>query len=452
MSRGAYPKHLLPLIGDKTLLQQTVERLMPFSGGPALIVTNADHAFLVSRQLDEIGVGVGDCKLIVEPVARGTAPAAALAVLDVAAETPDGIILIAPSDHLILRIEEFEQAVAAAARLAEAGHISTIGVTATAPESGYGYIMRGDALGEDGYKVDRFVEKPGRVQAEALIATGRVDWNSGIFVARASTLLDEMALHAPNILAAVRASMEAAQRTEAAILPEIECFRACPGNSIDYAVMEKTERAAVVPGDLGWSDLGSWSALWQVSEDQDGNGNVLIGDVAAVDTTNCYVRASGNLVAAVGVENLVIVATDDAVVVAARDRSEDIKSVVDQLRIMGRREVLTNRTEQHPWGTATLLEDRAGTRIRRLSLQPGNQLTEILDGPRLFNWMVLGGTGEVRTASGFADLRGQRHSLVELGGAREITNTGVMTLEILEVEFSIESDEIPIPEKEIASL
>lgn len=403
---------------------------MPLSGGPAVIVTNADHAFLVSRQLDEIGVGVGDCRLIVEPVARGTAPAAALAVLDVAAETPDAVVLIAPSDHLILKIEAFEQSVAAAARLAQQGHISTIGVTATAPETGYGYIMRGERLGDDGYKVESFVEKPAKARAETLIASGRVDWNSGIFVAQASTLLSEMERHAPEMLTAARAAMSAARHTESAILPDLDSFEGCPANSIDYAVMEKTERAAVVPGDLGWSDLGSWSALWQVSEDQDENGNVLIGDVAAIDTANCYVRSSGNLVATVGVENLVIVATDDAVVVAARDRSEDIKSVVDQLRDWGRREVTAGRTVQHPWGTATFLEDSAGTRIRRLSLRPGAQLTEILDGPRRIIWTVLGGAGEVQHGDQRTDLL---NSLVATCDHRQTIVISNKT----EVEFSL---------------
>lgn len=434
LSRGAYPKHLLPLIGDKTLLQQTVERLAPFSSGPPVIVTNADHAFLVTRQLEEIGAV--DSRLIIEPVAKGTAPAVALAVIDIADTDPNAIVLIAPSDHLILKADAFAAAVAKAARLAEAGHISTIGVTATAPETGYGYIRRGASLGADGFAVAEFVEKPERPEAEAMIATGLCDWNSGIFVARASVLLEEMALHAPAMLVAARAAMAGARHAERAAYPAIEPLQECPANSFDYAVMEHTARAAVVPADLGWSDLGSWSALWQVSEDQDENGNVLIGDVAAVDATNCYVRAAGNLVAVVGVENLVVVATDDAVVVAARDRSEEIKSVVDRLRDWGRREVTIGTTAQHPWGNATLLEDSAEVRIRRLSIRPGAQYFESFDAPRHTVWTVLSGKGEVRAGAAALSLVPGQEASAEAAGSHTIANLGESTLELVEVALA----------------
>ena len=431
LSRGAYPKHLLPLIGDKTLLQQTVERLAPLASGHPTVVTNADHAFLVNRQLAEIGVG--GSRLIVEPVARGTAPAVALAAIDVARRDPEAIVLIAPSDHLVLKADAFAEAVAKAARLARAGHLSTIGVTATAPETGYGYIRRGGALGSDGFQVDSFVEKPDRARAEALIAAGDCDWNAGIFIASASVLLEEMARHAPAMLGAARAAIEQARESEGTVYPAIEALQDCPANSLDYAVMEHTERAAVVPADLGWSDLGSWSALWQVSDEQDEHGNVFIGDVAAVDTANCYVRASGNLVAVVGVQNLVVVASDDAVVVAARDRSEDIKAVVDRLRASGRSEVRTGTTVQHPWGSATVLEDSEAVRIRRLSIAPGAEMGEVRDRPYRVDWTVLSGQGEARLEGrGIALARGGR-CFAEGAGALAVVNTGAGFLELVEV-------------------
>lgn len=430
LSRGSYPKHLLPLIGDKTLLQQTAQRLVDLQAESLAVVTNAEHAFLVGRQLEEVDIRPD--WLIVEPIARGTAPAVALAALEIADDDPDAILLIAPSDHLILKTEAFATAVASASELAEQGYISTIGVTPTAPETGYGYIQRGNVLSSGGYVVDRFVEKPDRERAVALIEGGRCTWNSGIFIARASVMLDEMANHAPAMLEAVKASMAGATRDGAIVRPAVEALQDCPSDSLDYAVMEVTDRAAVVPGDLGWSDLGSWSALWQVSEDQDEHGNVLIGDVTAVDAHDCYVRADEGLVAVVGVENLVVVATGDAVVVAARDRSEDIKSVVERLKVGGRREASTGPTVPEPWGSYTVLQEGPGTRIRRLTVLPGCQLVESGDILRV-DWTVIAGQGEAEFAGHKVSLQLGVGPAGGTGDRWTITNMGDRDLELVEV-------------------
>ncbi len=430
LSRGSYPKHLLPLIGDKTLLQQTAQRLVDLEADSLAVVTNAEHAFLVGRQLEEVDIQPD--WLIVEPIARGTAPAVALAALEIADDDPDAILLIAPSDHLILKTDAFAAAVANASKLAEQGYISTIGVTPTAPETGYGYIQRGDPVASGGYVVDRFVEKPDRDRAVALIEGGRCTWNSGIFITRASVMLGEMAQHAPVMLDAVKASMAGAKRDGAVVSPAVGALQDCPSDSLDYAVMEATDRAAVVPADLGWSDLGSWSALWQVSEDQDEQGNVLIGDVTAVDTHDCYVRADEGLVAVVGVENLVVVATGDAVVVAARDRSEEIKSVVERLKVGGRREVSTGPTVPEPWGSYTVLQDGPGPRIRRLTVLPGCHLVET-GNPVRVDWTVIAGRGEAEFVDGSVSLQPDAGPAGGTGDRWTITNTGEDDLELVEV-------------------
>lgn len=443
LSRGNYPKHLLPLIGDKTLLQQTAERLVGLNAGPLSVVTNAEHAFLVSRQLGE--VNITPHRLIIEPIARGTAPAIALAALDIAADDPDAVLLIAPSDHLILKTQAFATAVEQASGLAERGFISTIGVTATAPETGYGYIQQGEAVATHGYAVDKFVEKPDKDSATLLIESGRCTWNSGIFISRASTMIEEMEKHAPTMLSAIKSSINEARYEGRSVYPSVDALRDCPSDSIDYAVMEPTDRAAVVPADLGWSDLGSWSALWQVSEDQDENGNVLIGDVTAVDTRNCYVRADGSLVAVVGVENLVVVTTGDAVVVASRERSEDIKSVVDQLKDRGRQEVTAGPTVQGPWGNYTLLQDDPPVRVRRLLLVPGGRFDD--SGPlRRVAWTVVLGEGQAEIADQVVPLKPGDGLSGSSGSRWSLVNTGSVNLELIEVArpISAEHDQVEL--------
>jgi len=439
LSRGSYPKHLLPLIGEKTLLQQTAERVANLDSGPLSVVTNAEHAFLVSRQLEE--VDIAPHRLIIEPIAKGTAPAIALAALETVKDEPDAILLIAPSDHLILKLREFAAAVDRARMLAEDGCISTIGVTATAPETGYGYIQQGEPLRAEGFTVDRFVEKPDKIRAAELIEGGRCTWNSGIFISRASVMLEEMGKHAPAMLDAVRSSLENARRDGRSVYPSIDAMRECPSDSIDYAVMEPTDRAAVVPADLGWSDLGSWSALWQISEDQDESGNVLIGDVTAVDARDCYVRADGSLVAVVGVENLVVVTTGDAVVVASRDRSEDIKSVVDRLKDRGRREVAVGPTVRGPWGEYNLLQDEPPVRIRRLLVVPGGRFEDI--GPaRRVDWTVISGEGIAEFADGPVPLKAGRGPTGGTGKRWVLNNTGSAGLELVEVVRPLTPDTV----------
>jgi mannose-1-phosphate guanylyltransferase/mannose-1-phosphate guanylyltransferase/mannose-6-phosphate isomerase len=334
LSRSARPKQMLPLLDDTSLIQATIRRTSPAHGFAApLLVAGADHLDLIRQQLAAIGVEPG--AIILEPVGRNTAPAIALAACEL---DRDALMLVMPSDHIVRNDTAFRAAVAAAAALAADGWLVTFGVTPEYPETGYGYIEAAGMLAVGVQRVVRFVEKPDRRTAADYVASGRFFWNAGIFLFSAGAYRAALARHAPAIAAAIEAAHQGARRNAETIWPAREAFLAAPSDSIDYAVMEKADRVAVAPVDMGWSDIGAFAALWAQSP-KDTNGNASAGDVIAMGTRNCLIRSEGPLVAAIGVNDVSIIATGEAVLVVAHDRAQDVKALVDALKAQGRDDI-----------------------------------------------------------------------------------------------------------------
>jgi mannose-1-phosphate guanylyltransferase/mannose-1-phosphate guanylyltransferase/mannose-6-phosphate isomerase len=329
LSRTGRPKQLLSLTHEETMLQLTARRAAGDRFGTPIVVANAAHADEIDAQLAE--TGIVDAMLILEPAARNTAPAIALAALE---SEPDAILLVMPSDHVIADVAAFHAAIERAVPLVEAGWLVTFGITPTAPETGYGYICRGEEITDGVNRVDRFVEKPDRVTAEHYLATGDYSWNGGIFLFTAGAYIAELEQFAPGMASAARAALGAARRHGRQIHPEAETFGRSPSESIDYAVMEKAERVAVVPVDMGWSDVGSWDALHELAP-KDIDGNAHHGEVIAIDTSNCLIRSEGPVVAVVGVKDVIVIATHDAVLVLPRGDSQQVKRAIEALKKEG---------------------------------------------------------------------------------------------------------------------
>lgn len=389
LSREAYPKQFLPLVGDDTMLQATWKRVASIAGAAPIVVANQEHRFMAAEQLRE-------CKvlpqaLILEPVGRNTAPAIAIAALQALANGDDALLLVLPSDHVVRNEAAFHAAVKQAAVAAEAGKLVTFGIVPTAPETGYGYIKA--AAGEGVRAVDRFVEKPDLATAEQYVASGEYFWNSGMFLFKASRYLKELEALQPAILAACRQALDKAARDNDFIRLDAEAFAASPNDSIDYAVMEKTADAAVVPLDAEWNDVGSWSALWEVS-DKDADGNACHGDVIALDCKDSY--AYGNrLIAMVGLQDIVVVETDDAVFVGHKDRVQDVKEIVGQIKRDGRSEAAAHRKVYRPWGAYDSIDNGARFQVKRITVKPGATLSLQMHHHRAEHWIVVSGTAEV---------------------------------------------------------
>ncbi|RPE79591.1 mannose-1-phosphate guanylyltransferase/mannose-6-phosphate isomerase [Vulcaniibacterium tengchongense] len=433
LSRQNQPKQFLALVGDHSLYQETVLRASRLPDAQAPVTVCADeHRFMVGEQLQGIGVPSGG--ILLEPLARSTAPAIALAALHVLAKDADATMLVMPADHLIDDADAFGAAVEAAAALAREGWLVTFGITPDYPETGYGYILRGAALGEAGYRVARFVEKPDLATAERYLAEGGYAWNSGMFLFRAQAYLDELGRHAPAILGAARAAYAAAEADLDFTRIGREAFAASPSDSIDYAVMEKTDRAAVVPVSCGWSDIGSWSSLWSVAERDDG-GNRYEGDVIAVDTRDSLVRASERrMIATIGVEDLVIVDTADATLVARKDRVQDVKAVVDRLKAAGRSEHLFHRKVYRPWGSYDSIAVGPRFQVKRIVVKPGAALSLQKHAHRAEHWIVVSGVAEVTCDDKVFELRENQSTYIPLGSVHRLRNRGSEPVELIEVQ------------------
>lgn len=433
LSRQNQPKQFLALVGERSLYQETVLRASRLPGAQAPVtVCSGDHRFMVGEQLQGIGIPSGG--ILLEPVARNTAPAIALAALHLVATSPEAMMLVLPADHLIEDEAAFRDAVERALALAEAGWLVTFGIQPDYPETGYGYIARGEALGEGGYKVARFVEKPDLATAEAYLADGGYAWNSGMFLFKAQRYLDELAAHAPAMLGAVRKAHAAAHGDLDFIRIDADAFATSPSDSIDYAVMEKTARAAVVPVSCGWSDIGSWSSLWSVAE-RDGDGNRTEGDVIAVDTRDSLVRASERrLIATLGVEDLVIVDTPDATLVARKDRVQDVKIIVDKLKQAGRQEHLFHRKVYRPWGSYDSIDMGERFQVKRIVVNPGAALSLQKHHKRAEHWIVVSGTAEVTCDDKVFDLHENQSTYIPLGSVHRLRNTGDKPVELIEVQ------------------
>lgn len=423
LSRELRPKQLLPLTGSATLLQDTAGRL----GGRPIVVCNQEHRFIVAEQLREVGIEPRG--IVIEPMGRNTAPAVAVAAL---LAEPDSLLLVMPSDHQVKDVAAFRAAVAKAVPLARQGMLVTFGIQPTEPNTGYGYIKRGAALGE-GFTVDRFVEKPDRATAESYLASGEFLWNGGIFLFSASAYLDELGKRLPAMVDNCRASLaEGASDLFFFRLAEAP-FAAIAGQSIDYAVMEQTDKAAVVPVDMGWSDIGSWSALWQESA-QDGDGNVLLGDVIASATRNSYIRSEGRLVATLGVDDLVVVATDDVVLVADKAHDQDVKKIVEGLKAAGRAEASQGRRVYRPWGWFQTIDDGARFRVKHIQVNPGAKLSLQKHWHRSEHWVVVTGTALVTCGENTFMVRENESTFIPAGTVHRLENPGRVPLRMIEVQ------------------
>ncbi len=389
VSRRAHPKQLLPLVDERTMLRATLDRVHGVPGiTEPLVVASAAHAALVAAEL--AGAGFSPDRMVLEPTGRNTAPAAAAAALLLTEGGGDPVILLLPADHVIGDGDAFVAVARRGAELAAEGYLVTFGVVPTYPEPGYGYIRKGEDLDGDVARVAEFVEKPDAATAEAYLADGNHLWNSGMFLFRASRYLEELERWEPAVLAACRRALDAADRSHGVAL-DATAFRSSPSISIDYAVMEHTADAVVVPLDFGWSDVGSWSTVWEMGS-SDAQGNVIVGDVRAHDVSNSYLRSGHRLVAAVGIEDMLVIETPDAVLVMPRDRAQDVKGVVEDLRAEGRREADEVPVSHHRWGLQELVARGDGYRAERLTVLPGAELTLRPDEATAARCVVLTGT------------------------------------------------------------
>jgi len=433
LSRELYPKQLIDLMGEMSMLQTTLDRLDGIPGCTApILVAGDEHRFMVAEQLR--AVGQRPSAIVLEPEGRNTAPAVAVAALLAAAEGDDPCLLVLPADHLVSDAAAFRDGVARARAQAEAGHLVTFGIPPLRPETGYGYIQQGEALpGAGAFRVARFVEKPDREKAEEFLKGGDYYWNSGMFAFRASVYLEELKAHAPAMLAACEAAVAGAARDMDFTRLAPEPFRACPSDSIDYAVMERTRRAAVVPVSMGWSDVGSWQAVWEAGG-PDAAGNVLVGDVVATDVKDSYIRAGSRLVAAVGLTDHVVIETDDAVLVAPRARAQDVKAIVAALKAQGRSEVTVHRTVYRPWGAYTVLEIADRFQVKKITVRPGAALSLQMHHHRAEHWVVVQGTARVTRDDEVFLLSENQSTYIPIGTRHRLENPGTVPLEMVEVQ------------------
>ncbi|CUW37955.1 mannose-1-phosphate guanyltransferase [Magnetospirillum sp. XM-1] len=426
LSRELMPKQLLKLTGERTLLQDTALRL----GVPPVVVCNVEHRFVVAEQLRE--VGLEPRAVVIEPVGRNTAPAAAVAALILTDSDPDGLMLLMPSDHLIGDVPAFHKALESAIPLAEAGRLVTFGIQPTNPNTGYGYIKRGKAL-DGGFEVERFVEKPDLATAETYVASGDYTWNSGIFLLPVRLFLDELSRHAPGMAESCKAAIDQGRSDLFFFRLDDKAFAAIAGQSIDYAVMEKSDKVAVVPVEMGWSDIGSWSALWQESG-RDLDGNAIQGDVLALESSGCYLRSQGRLVAAVGVKDLVVIATDDAVLVADKARDQEVKAVVEALKREGRPEATQGTRGWRPWGWYQTVEQGERFKVKHIHVDPGAKLSLQKHWHRSEHWVVVRGTALVTCGDNTFVLRENESTFIPAGTNHRLENPGKVPLRLIEVQ------------------
>jgi len=431
LSREMYPKQLLALTGKRTMLQDTVTRLTGIAGAaPPIVVCNESHRFTVAEQIRALGVA--SCAILLEPAGRNTAPAVALAALKALQIDPDATLVVAPADHVIRDARVFQAAAEVAARLAQNGKLVTFGIVAHAPETGYGYIRRGKGEGP-AYPVAQFIEKPPLEMATEFVASGDYFWNSGMFVFKAARYLAELALLAPDILEASRAAFKAAKSDLDFVRIDPAEFGKCRSVSIDYAVMEKTQDALVLPLDAGWSDVGSWSSLFDALP-ADEEGNVLQGDVLVHDTHDCYVHSTSRLVAAVGMDDHIIVETKDAILVAPKHRVQDVKDLVAKIKQSGRSESALHREVFRPWGSYDSIDNGERFQVKRLSVKPGGVLSLQMHHHRAEHWIVVQGTARITCNDKTFLLSENESTYIPIGATHRIENPGKVPLHIVEVQ------------------
>lgn len=431
LSRQLLPKQFLPLVSESSMLQEAVLRAQRVEGArPALVICNEEHRFLAAEQLR--AMGAQGTRVLLEPEGRGTAPAAALAALAALEEDARAIIAVYPADHRIADLAGFARSMSDAIMLAAQGELVAFGIEPAGPATGYGYLVRGEATGP-GFRVRRFVEKPDAARAAQLLAAGNAYWNSGMFVFGAAAYLEELAKHRPDVEAAARKAWTARAPDRDFVRPGREAFLACPSDSIDYAVMERTARAALVPARFDWSDLGSWDTLWDVGA-KDARGNVAAGDVQLLDAENCYVRAESRMVAALGLSDAVVIETSDAVLVASKEHAQHVKQIVARLAEAKRTEHLSHDRVYRPWGYYESVDEGPGYQVKRIVVNPGQALSLQRHRRRAEHWVVVSGTARVTCDDKVFDLGANQSTFIPLGAKHRLENPGAAPLQLIEVQ------------------
>ena len=432
LSRQQFPKQFLTLLGEDSMLQTTAQRLKGIDHSPALVICNEDHRFSVAEQFRANSIQTSG--IILEPVGRNTAPAIALAAMQSISNGNDPLLLVLAADHVIKDEDAFCLSVERALPFAQANKLVTFGIVPTAPETGYGYIKRGNVQGDNtGFSVAQFVEKPNLETAQDYLSSGEYYWNSGMFLFKASVYLAELKTHRPDIYSACEQAMSATQADLDFIRIDKVAFEACPDDSIDYAVMEKTDQAVVVPMDCGWSDVGSWSALWEVS-DKDEHGNACRGDVINLNTRNAYVHTTEKLVTTIGLDDVVVVETKDAILVAKQSEVQEVKNIVEQLKAEERSEWQHHREVYRPWGKYDSIDNGDRFQVKRITVKPGEKLSIQMHHHRAEHWIVVTGTAKVTNGDKELLLTENQSTYIPVGVIHALENPGKVPLELIEVQ------------------
>lgn len=434
LSRSLYPKQFLSLINENSLLQETLKRLDGLNCLPPVIVSNNEHRFIVAEQLRQFGVD--DFQIILEPVGRNTAPAVALAALKSLELHGDHHMLVLAADHAIQDIEAFHAAVLAAEQESVDNKLVTFGIVPTKPETGYGYIKKGEQVKNSVFKVNSFVEKPDLETAKNYLEQKCYLWNSDMFMFKASVYLDELKKFRPDILAACKESLSSASTDLDFIRLNSDVFAECPDESIDYAVMEKTQDCVVIPLDADWSDIGSWTSLWEISE-KDEHENVSHGDVINYNSRNNYIYSEGSLISTVGVNNLIIVQTKDALLVAQQDNVQDIKKIVEILKKQKRSEHISHREVYRPWGRYDSVERGDRYQVKRITVKPGECLSTQMHHHRAEHWVVVAGTAKVTCGERTFFVTENESTFIPIGTVHTLENPGKIPLEVIEIQSGV---------------
>jgi mannose-1-phosphate guanylyltransferase len=432
LSRELYPKQFLRLGNSQlTMLQATLGRLQGLECESPWIICNEQHRFIAAEQLRQ--VGIEHAGILLEPEGRNTAPAVAMAALMSLEQADDPLLLILAADHEISDLQDFHQGIAAAQELAEAGYLVTFGVVPSCAATGYGYIKKAEAIDDLGFSVERFVEKPDLESASRYIASGEYLWNSGMFLFKASRFIEELTLYRPDIVDACRASISGRSQDMHFVRPSPAAFAACPSESIDYAVMENSSRVAVVPLGSGWNDVGSWSALWDIAS-KDEDNNVTKGDVYRAHVSGSYICAEHRFVGVIGVQDLIVVETKDAVLVVHRDSVQDVKKVVDYLKSEQRHEHVNHREIYRPWGKYDSVDHGSRYQVKRITVNPGCKLSVQMHHHRAEHWIVVSGTARVQNGERSYLVTENQSTFIPVGQVHSLENPGVIPLELIEVQ------------------
>lgn len=431
LSRTSFPKQFITVREKVSLLQDTLARvrLLNLPSKP-LLICNHEHQFFVRANLKSLKI---DGELIVEPVGKNTAPAIALACFKALESNPDEVLIILPSDHLIQDQNKFSLSCSKAIKLAQEDFLVTFGVSPTKPETGYGYIQKGQPLTEGSFLIEKFLEKPNKDLARDMLESGQFFWNSGMFVFKAKVFLNELKKYSPDIFSKSQAAYQGSTSVGSSIYPNPEFFSKCPENSIDYAVMEKTDKAAVVPFDGDWSDLGSWAAFYETSQ-KDESGNVIKGDVIAAEAQNCYIQGTNRLITALGIENLAVIETKDALFISPLDRSQDVKKLVSKLKDANRSEVDIPPIVYRPWGSYEGLVRGERFQVKKIIVQPGEQLSLQMHHHRAEHWIIVEGSAEVQIGNETKLYCENQSTYIPVGTIHRLKNPGRIPLILIEVQ------------------